>query len=721
MHVVDVLALAGMEHGVIKLVNRLDRERVAPMICCLSLQRPETRGVLDPGVPVFELRKRPGRDLSVVRRLAALLRRQRIEVIHSHNWRTFFYAVVAAELARVPIRVHGHHGQEARTVPRRQVRLSRWLAGRVTRLVAVSTSLGRDIVEHWGVPPERVTVIPNGVDLDAFAHPGPGDAVHEALGLPPDARVVLSIGGLRPVKDYPALLRAFARVHRERPEARLILVGGEGPPGTRRDLEREAVSLGIGQAVTFAGVRRDIAELLHLCDVYVNSSIFEGMSNTILEAMAAARPVVATDVGGTPGLVRDGVSGYLVPSGDDRRLAEGILRLLDDPGLAKAMGAAGRLQAERRHTMAAMITGYRDVYEDLAYRRRLAERQPVREGIKTLISGGLRWCGALRIGRALAPSRLTILMYHRVLPVREALEYAVPAMTMGRDAFEAQMAHLARHYDVMGLSEATRALERGRVPRRAVAVTFDDGYRDTYEHAWPILRNYGIPAALFVVTGAVDRQVRPWWDVVADALSRLCPDPGSLIERGLLPGWLTRRLDGPGRDDGCGRLVPEVIHHLNQVGRAERDHVVRVLQDSAAEPPGAHADLMLSWDQVREMHRGGMEFGAHTVTHAFLDELDETAVRQEVEGSVARLGAELAAPVSLFAYPRGRVSAGVREVLARSGIRAAVTTRPGANGPGSDLLALNRLDAGYCRLATGFDRGVFDAELAGWFNRVRHA
>src|SRR5262245_49462963 len=165
MHVVNVLSLSGMEHGVIKQVNRLDPMRFAPSICCLGFQRAETRSVLHPRIPVHELRKSEGRDLTIVRSLAALLRDQRVDIVHSHNWQTFFYAVAAAALAGIPLRVHGHHGREAATAPARQARLSRWLARRVSRLVAVSGDLGRELVAQWGVPAERVTVIPNGVDL----------------------------------------------------------------------------------------------------------------------------------------------------------------------------------------------------------------------------------------------------------------------------------------------------------------------------------------------------------------------------------------------------------------------------------------------------------------------------------------------------------------------------------------------------------------------------
>jgi len=712
MHVVTVLSLSGMEHGVIKQVNRLDYARFAPSICCLGFQREETRGILDPRVPVHELRKAAGRDLGIIRRLASLFRRERVDIVHSHNWQTFFYTVAAAALAGIPLRVHGHHGREAAAASARQARLSRWLAGRVSRLVAVSGDLGRELIEEWGVPAERVSVIPNGVDLDGFAHPGPVEAAREEIGLAPEHRVIMSVGGLRPVKDYPTMIRAFARVHAARPEARLVIVGGERGGGRQSELEALAGSLGVASSVLFPGVRQDIARLLTLSDVYVNSSLFEGMSNTILEAMAASRPVVATRVGGNPELVRDGMTGYLVPPGDETALAARLIEVLADPGLAKALGAAGRAMVESEHAMGRMVAAYEDCYEDLAERRALRHAARVRERAKAVVARVLSVPGLSRRDRG---HRLVVLTYHRVLPVRAALGYALPPMAMPQDEFDAQMAHLARGYAPLPLGEAADRLARGTLPPRAVSVTFDDGYVDNYDHAFPLLRKHGIPASIFVVTGALDRRTPFWWDVVARAVARLAE--GEVRDARELPTWLAARLDLLGARGGPREVARGIVHTLNHLERAERGVALAALL-AAAPPETAGADGLLTWDQVREMRRGGVEFGSHTVSHAFLDELPLAEARREIEDSLERLAAELGEPSRLFAYPRGRVAEPIRAILRAAGVTVAVTTELGENRGGHDLLALRRLDAGYLRRVAGFDPHVFDAELAGRFERL---
>src|SRR5258705_3334148 len=369
MHVVGSLALAGMEYGVIKVVNRLP-ERIQPSICCLRHQEEATRAVLDPRVPVVELRRCTHRNYALVGVLAALFRRERIDVVHSHNWLTYLYAALGARLAGVPVVIHGEHGHDEAAAPARRLWGKRALKPWVTRFVAVSANIARELEREWGVPSGRIACIPNGVDLLAFGGHLDGARVRRDLGHEPEDEVVLNVGGIRPVKDHPTLLRAFAHARASRPRARLVLVGTDYDRGLRSGLESLASELGVRDDVRFTGVRRDIPELLAASDLYVNSSLYEGMSNTILEAMATRKPVVATAVGGNADLVREGVTGLLVPAGSWKRMGDRIAELLADRERRSAMGAAARLQVETRHDMASMVDAYASLYAQCFERRR---------------------------------------------------------------------------------------------------------------------------------------------------------------------------------------------------------------------------------------------------------------------------------------------------------------------------------------------------------------
>jgi sugar transferase (PEP-CTERM/EpsH1 system associated) len=720
MHVVNVLSLAGMEYGVIKLVNRLDPVRFAPKICCLAFQREVTKPVLDARIPVFELKKRPGRDWGMVLRLAALFRREQVDIVHSHNWQTFFYAVAAAALAGFPLVIHGEHGRESQGVPRRQRIISAFLARRVSCLVTVSAALGRELVDQWKVAPERVLTIPNGVDLEAFGKGEGVDALRREFHLEPGDRVILNIGGLRPVKDHPTLLRAFARVRRAFPDARLLLAGSDFGKGLQGDLEKLAEDLGIRNAVSFAGIRHDVPRLLSLCDVYVNASVFEGMSNTILEAMASRKPVVATAVGGNPELVRDGETGFLFPPGDDRQLAERLEQVLAEPALARALGDAGRAFVEREHPMSGMVQRYGDLYRQVVVRHRIKRMSSHRSRVKRAAANALRWSGLNRIKAMIEPSSLRVLTYHRVLPLAESLQYPFQGMMMAQDLFEAQMAYLVRHYTVLDLNEAIRLLQEGRLPRRAVTVTFDDGYGDNFDYAWPILKKYRIPATFFLVTGVLDRTVRLWWDEVARDIRRLGEKSdfrGGHPED--LPSWMVPLLADLRRGGDCRRIAQRVVHRLNNLPRQERLESVDALRARVQVTTGDQPEPMLTWEQVREMHRSGMQVGAHTVSHAFIDELDDAGAEMEIQGSVDRIQEQLHVPTRVFSFPRGRFRAGLEAIFQKAGIAAAVTTEIGRNAAGCDPMTLKRMDAGLLSPVSGFSPAVLESELLGWFNLVR--
>ncbi len=360
---------------------------------------------------------------------------------------------------------------------------------------------------------------------------------------------------------------------------------------------------------------------------------------------------------------------------------------------------------------------YREVY----WRARHTRARSLHDRAKSLLATGLAMSGATGLAMRRHERSLKILTYHRVLPLHEALRYPFHAMVMARDHFDAQMAHLKRAYHVLPLGDALKRLQAGDLPPRAVAVTFDDGYLDNYVHAWPILKKYEIPATLFVVSGVLDRTTMLWWD----AVSRAVPD----VLRRWNQGW--------GRDHGVPHTLQGLLEEsaraadpmlasqrlcefLNGQPRAQRQGLIETLL-SVGSLEHLNRDLMLTWEQVREMRRGGWEIGAHTVTHAFVDELDDAGAQAEIQTSIRRVEEELKTAVRIFSYPRGRVGDHVKPVLRRIGVEAAVSTELGQNQPGVDPYHLRRFDMGLCRTPGAFNPAVCDAEINGLFQLLRRA
>jgi len=358
VHVLHTLEVGGTENGVVNLVTAL-AVHARHSVVAVTTSGPLARR-LPAGVAVHVLGKRPGLDPAAVVRLVRLLRRLRPDVVHSRNWGAFD-AVPAARLAGVRAVIHGEHGREAADPEGRdgrRNRVRRLLAPLVSQWVTVSDDLRRWLVERVGIPAARVVTIHNGVDTTRFVE-GDRERAREALGLPPASPVVGTVGRLDPVKDHLGLVDAFRRIRARRPDA-VLVIAGDGP--LRDALRRAVTAAGLGAAVRLLGERADVPRVLAALDVFVLPSLAEGISNTVLEAMACGLPVVATRVGGNPELVEDGVTGRLVAARQPAALSAAVLEYLDDPVLARLHGKAGRQRAVAEFSLERMATRYLALY-----------------------------------------------------------------------------------------------------------------------------------------------------------------------------------------------------------------------------------------------------------------------------------------------------------------------------------------------------------------------
>lgn len=358
LQVVISLDPGGTERLVIELVTRLRQEADA-LVCCLDGPGRWAGELEDRGIAVRALFRRPGFRPWLGVRIARLARDHGATVIHCHHYSPFVYGRLAAFLrpgARVIFTEHGRHSDAPAS---RKRRIANSVLGRLpAEVYAVSHELRRYMIDG-GFPPRRVGVIHNGIDAGAPPAPEERRAAREALGFGPDAFVVGTVARLDPVKDIETLVAAFATFRREHRASALAIVG-DGPDRAR--LEAAARASGAGQAVRFLGHLDGARRLLPGLDAYVNSSTSEGISLTILEAMAASLPVVATAVGGTPEIVADGECGVLVPPRDPAAVSAALARIATDRSRARALGAAARRRVEERFTIDRMVRRYLAAY-----------------------------------------------------------------------------------------------------------------------------------------------------------------------------------------------------------------------------------------------------------------------------------------------------------------------------------------------------------------------
>lgn len=372
---VDAFGIGGTERHVMNLGKALDPVRFQLHLACLRRWGPFMEEAEALGAPIAEYpltRLYNPRALRQQWRFGRDLRRARVEIVHSYNFYTNVFAIPAARLAGVrgvvaSIRDTGAYMTDPK---RRLLRLVCRLADRVV----VNAHAIRSWLLEQGYRRDRVRVIPNGIDTARFDGPHAGERVRHDLDIPADAPLVMVLTRLHERKGLEDLLEAAPRILRRFPAVHFLIVGGRiavrdgavvSDDAYRAALEERGRALGVGERLRFAGFRTDIPDILAASTVSVLPSLSEGLSNTVLESMAAGVPVVATAVGGIPEAIEPGVSGLLVPPRDPGALADAISSVLGDPERARVMGRSGRRRIEGHFSLGAMARRTEALYGEL--------------------------------------------------------------------------------------------------------------------------------------------------------------------------------------------------------------------------------------------------------------------------------------------------------------------------------------------------------------------
>ena len=348
-HLVENLDVGGLEKLLVEFARLADRSRFTLRFLTLGHRGPLASAIEAEGWPVDSLNLESGLRPRAIPLLARWFHRERIDILHVHTSGPLLYGTAAAKLARVRTIISTrHHGPDINN-SRRAIKACALASNRIDRVVCVSADgLTHSIAE--GIRPSKLTTILNGIDLDRFDHRGPNPAGPAVI-----------VARLNPEKDHATLLRAAGLARRADPTFRLE-IAGDGP--CLDDLKALASELDLETTVRFLGTVDDVPGLLREASVLVLSSLKEGISLTILEAMARGLPVVATRVGGNPEVVVDGETGLLVAPESPRELADALLKVRQDPAMARAFGDAGRERAERLFDIRRMIADYETLYEN---------------------------------------------------------------------------------------------------------------------------------------------------------------------------------------------------------------------------------------------------------------------------------------------------------------------------------------------------------------------
>lgn len=355
------LVSGGTQRHLLEVLNLIDRSRFTPLVISAKGTGQLGAAIRAADVELVELRLGPSmmsRDfLRCVREATDVLRSRRVAIIQYFEWRAGLIALLAAR------RAGGCRIVAARRSVPKEHGAQRLLAELVVR-VADRVIVNAEMLRPQGATGQRTDVIPSGVDTDRFHATDSLADAKAALDLPIDRPVLGTVGRLEPRKGTATLIEALAKLRAGGRHDATVVIVGDGP--LRADLGALAERLGVSPHVRLLGDRADVRSVLAALDVFILPSRTEGMSNALLEAMAMARPVVATAVGGTPEVVADGQSGLLVPADDAAAMARSVERLLDEPAFAAEVGAAARQTVEERYGARSMVRRLEAVYAAVA-------------------------------------------------------------------------------------------------------------------------------------------------------------------------------------------------------------------------------------------------------------------------------------------------------------------------------------------------------------------
>lgn len=357
LQLVSDLRSAGAQQVVYNLAKGL-QERDHRIIVGTFEQGDLTMAFRQKGISVVSFNGSANGRLRTIRALVSLLRRERVDLVHSHLWLANLYARFATQWCEIPLVITEHGRYVFQKRYRRSI--NRWMLKGAKKAIAVCEHLRHEFIDTNQVPSEKMLTIYNGIDLSKFSRPATRTRTsnNKSNGATDGPHIGI-IGNLRPVKGHQFFLKAARQVLNHHPEARFLIIG-EGPE--KLTLMEQSSSLGIDDSVKFLGRRSDIPYLLSTLDVFVLSSLYEGLPISLLEAMAMSKPVIATSIGGIPEVINSGINGLLVPPKDHEALAENICELIQNETRARDLGISALETVRARFSLKTMLDHYEALY-----------------------------------------------------------------------------------------------------------------------------------------------------------------------------------------------------------------------------------------------------------------------------------------------------------------------------------------------------------------------
>lgn len=734
LYIIDsFLDLAGAERNLFEIVTRIDKNKFRPLVFVLQegserlVELLNKEGILSKNLKLKRIYGFKG--FIEIFKSIHFINKNKVKIVVTYHEGSDFWGSIIAKFSGVPIIISSRRDMGYK-LSKRHIIAYKFINRLFDKILVVSDAVKDIIFEREGVLWSKMLTIYNGVDLQKFSKVTDNKKLKNDLGLNLDWPVIGIIAGLRPIKGHKYFLEAAALVLKEFPNTSFLIVGWNFDNNYFGELKNIVNDLRLQNNVIFTGGRSDTNSLLSIIDIFVLASINEGFSNAIIEAMAAGKPIVATNSGGTNEAIQNRVHGILVPPKDSAAIASSIVSIIQDVALARKLSFNARRQAEDKFDVCAMVKNIECLYSNLLSKGKIRDVSFSEINVRTLkqafykifksFLGIVIFCLTLFIrgnNFLIKKGRLIILTYHRV----NDEDFDPLEMNIRIEDFERQMRYLKNNFNIISLEKAVKSLREGiEIPQASIVVTFDDGYEDNYTNAFPILRKYNIPATIFLSVSSIEKRKLLWFDLIIWAIKTTNKKEVDLRNLNLP----TYRLETIFNKKLAIKKIIEYCKHISKIELNIFIEEILTLLEIDREQLESNCP-MLDWEEINKMRNENIIFGNHGFDHSILTNLTQAELEIELRLSNETLAKKLGSSSTFFSYPNGSIedfNQVVKDMLIGYGYQASLSLINGVNESSFDLYALKRLcitKGMYLDFLNNFSEKLFFIHLSGIFYSLK--
>lgn len=733
LFLIDVLTeVGGAEKNLMQLVTGLEPNKYNITVCCLRGGKVyEEMKSMKINVINLNLGRIYGfRSFIKAIKLIKIIKQEKVRLMVTYLEASDYWGSIVGRISGVPIIISSRRDM-GHNLKKRHILMYRVINHLFDKIVVVSEAVREIIIKKEGANPKKIITIYNGVDTDLFSGHTNKNEIREKLGLENNIPVIGILASVAPIKGQRYFIEAIPSVLEEFPGIYFLIIGTCDNIPYYKELKELIKRLQIEKNIIFTGGISDIPGILSIMDICVLSSINEGFPNAVLEYMASSKPVVATNGGGTSEAVVDGETGILVPPRNSNELAKAILKLLKDKQLAESMGKAGKKLTEDLFSTNKMLGNIEYLYDNLLSEKENKEKinLPVNfeiiriiliRTLKLFIANILYYSGLYYLIKKVSSkyNGINILSYHKI----NNDDFDPMAMNINVENFERQISYIKKHHNPVSLEQAVILLkERRKIPEDTIVITFDDGYKDNYTNALPILKKYKIPATIFLSVDAINKKKLLWFETIVTAFMRTTKKSVDLTGFQLKKYILNSRFERV-------KAAREIVLNTKSRNIKERDEIVRLILEQLEVNP-EYIELngqMLNWEDINLMKESDVSFGNHGLTHSILTKLSEEELESEIAESGRIIREKTGKEIPFFSYPNGGIedfNENIEFLLKKHNYAAACTLISGSNRDTSNLLTLKRLcvtKGMESDIFGNFSKALFATEIGGFYNLLKN-